>query len=1154
MNIVEGRVSGITFSNETTSYYVIRLQPKAGPMETIRGTFIGPKIQVGSSLRVKGNYESHPKYGRQLSVLEFEIIKEHNRDGIIRYLTNYVPSIGPVTAGKLFTLFGVELLEILEKTPDRIHEAQFLTKAQRDSILAEWSISSISRTLSVFLISLGLNSNQVKSVLSKFDLEKAENTIKENPYVLAQCAGIGFVTADSVAMNLGIDPDSPFRVMAIIEYAISDMIQSNGHVWVLSKDIRNHISDRIFKKSGIQSFSSGRYVPDHLYYKAISDLEKSDRIVFEGDKIYLKEDWVFETESANYVKEKLSVKPFEFKDIDGFLAEFQARKQITLAPEQLRAIDCLKESRFVVISGYPGTGKTLVTSAIVELFEKHNLTYSLMSPTGIAAKRMSQVTGRPAATIHRSLGYKNHEWTFNARNKYMTDAVIVDESSMVDLSVFHKLISALPSSTILVMVGDAAQLPSVRNGDVLRSLHKSLSVPYVQLENIFRQGKTSDIVKVAHQMLRGESIDTSFQKGSEVLFINTNPDDVILEIKKLSALLKEKGSSFQIMAPVYDGDLGVNNLNCELRNVLNQEYDENLKIKNGDSHFYEGDRVMVSKNNYDRMLFNGDTGKINKINIKTGEVEVKIFDWFDQDSTVNRYHDQTFVYKIDEFRSSFRIAYVTTVHRCLSPNTIVETPSGLCRIVDIPDTGEISTPNGRSGYINKVSNPEQKMLRVTTRDGYELEMTLDHGIEVWDPESGTYVRKMGRELSPGDTLSLRLGGEWTDQPYRLLPPAPAMDHYLEKAYTTPSVLNEDMAEFLGIMTADGTLYEAGFRVVKSSSAVLDRFFELCVLLFGVSPKRKDHSGTGCVEVNSRFLSRWLMQIPGIQSNRKFVSDLILSSSLRVQSKFLRGLFENGTVSHYPQRGLVDRIELLIKEKSIFSDVKVMLLRFGIITGFGVRKRRTPDGHDNPYHTIYIYGSQVRKFANLIGFIDPVKKSRSLLPYGKDQHYQVPVSKYEALSIRNANGGNSFFTNSNKNVLYRQRMSRHQLSNMLDRVTSETDESIRLRHRLNFHHSKIKSIDEFRGPSFCVEVPDGNKFIQNGFCGYNCQGNEYDFVILPMTKKYGIMLYRNLVYTALTRAKKKVFVFGDCSAFQLASNNERDLTRNTSLHEYIDSTK
>lgn len=661
---VEGKVTGITFSNEASSFYILKVQTPNGS-ESVRGTLFGPKIIVGMSGKFNGKYEEHPKYGRQFSASDFELTRERSRQGIINYLSNYVPSIGTVTAGKLYAHFGDDLLEMLEKTPERIHEAKFLTKLQCESILSEWSVASSSRTLSVYLISLGLHANQIKAVLSHFKvLEGTEDQIRTNPYILTECAGIGFPTADNVALQTGISPDSPLRVRSMVSFVIRELTTNEGHVWVTSKQIRTFISDRLFRKYNISQFSSGASIPDSLYYKTIAQLEADDKIRCVGEKIYSKIDWVHESGCGDILRDKLATRAFQFGDITGFLQDFEDRKKLKLAPEQRTAIEALGKSRVVVVSGYPGTGKTLVTSAFVELFEKHNLTYNLLSPTGIAAKRMSQVTGRTASTIHRALGYqRDGSWQFNELNKFHTDAVIVDESSMVDLAVFYNLISALKTETILVLVGDAAQLPSVRNGDVLRSLQKSVNIPFVQLENIYRQDKASDIIKVAHQMLKGDSIDTSFRKDSEVLFFNLHEDDVIPELKRMSTLLKSKAANFQVMAPIYDGLLGVNNLNVELRHVLNPDYSPEIKIKNGDVDFHEGDRVMATKNNYEKMLFNGDAGKIQRINTKAGEVEVKIFDWFDQEATVNQYHDVVFTFKIEEFRSMFRVGYVTTVHR-----------------------------------------------------------------------------------------------------------------------------------------------------------------------------------------------------------------------------------------------------------------------------------------------------------------------------------------------------------------------------------------------------------------------------------------------------------------------------------------------------------
>jgi exodeoxyribonuclease V alpha subunit len=317
------------------------------------------------------------------------------------------------------------------------------------------------------------------------------------------------------------------------------------------------------------------------------------------------------------------------------------------------------------VSGFPGTGKTLLVSAFVHLFEKMNFHYTLMSPTGIAAKRLSQVTCKPASTIHRSLGYKvDGTWEFNKNNKFHVDAVIVDEMSMVDMATFYNLITALPKDTVVIMVGDSAQLPSVGAGFVLQNLMNCETVCHTALTRIYRQEEASDIVKIAHSMLKNESIDTSFSKDSEFVFLNYDRDEVIGQICDLSAVLKEKGRNFQVIAPVYDGTLGVNNLNKELRDVLNPDASDKKSafIKQGEVDICEGDRVMVIKNNYELAVFNGDVGKVTKISLKNNEVEVKIFNWFD--STTGRYTDKFLTLKVDEARSLLKVAYACTAHKC----------------------------------------------------------------------------------------------------------------------------------------------------------------------------------------------------------------------------------------------------------------------------------------------------------------------------------------------------------------------------------------------------------------------------------------------------------------------------------------------------------
>jgi exodeoxyribonuclease V alpha subunit len=245
------------------------------------------------------------------------------------------------------------------------------------------------------------------------------------------------------------------------------------------------------------------------------------------------------------------------------------------------------------------------------------------------------------------------------------DAVIVDEMSMVDSATFYHLITAIPSTTVVVLVGDPAQLPSVGAGYVLNNLMRSSYISHVSLTQIYRQEEQSDIVGVAHSILAGRSVNTTFNDKSEFVFLPFDRDSVLSEICKLTAIMKGKKTNFQVIAPMYDGDLGVNNLNSRLRGVLNSEFISGRasKIKHGTSDLYEGDRVMIIKNDYDRMIFNGDVGKVQRISIRDDKVDVRVFDWFDHESQSPRYIDKVFTFTIEEARFLLKVAFACTAHK-----------------------------------------------------------------------------------------------------------------------------------------------------------------------------------------------------------------------------------------------------------------------------------------------------------------------------------------------------------------------------------------------------------------------------------------------------------------------------------------------------------
>lgn len=672
MEELESKIVGILFSNTKTGFYILKTEKAEGKkIISVKGNFIGIPIKIGLRAKFVGKYENHEKYGMGFIAQSCEIIQEKNLAGIINYLVSHVPSIGPITANKLYSHFGEEILKILGDDISQIYSVPFLTKTQAKSIFDEWSVSSENRNTSIFLSNLGMSSNQIRSVITKFGVAGLKKKIEDDPYCLFSCNGVGFQTADSVARKLGVGQDDPKRIESIIKFSISEIQASEGHVFVKSNQINDFIQKKLFKRYPIDRFSFGDYLPSHIFYNSISSMVSKNELHLNDDSIYLKTPWIEESESVTNLVSKLKSAPRQFGSLDELILNFEKERKLTLSEDQKKAILKLNESRVLVISGFPGTGKTLLISAFVYIFQHLKLDYSLMSPTGIAAKRLSQVTGKPASTIHRAFGYKTDgEWEFNSLNKYKSDVIIIDEMSMVDSTIFHRLITSIDESTCLIMVGDADQLPSVGYGDVLRSLMRSNCVPKFSLNKIYRQDKKSDIVRISREILFGNDIKTSFDKSSEVLFIQRDEESVIDEIKTLSSVLKSKSLNFQVIAPVYDGELGVDNLNRSLRSILNDSYSDDASdspvLKIGESEMRIGDRVMVVKNDYQRMIYNGDIGKIQNISFKEDEISVKIFDWFNHESILEKKSDKIFTFKIEEARSALKVSYATTTHKVQS--------------------------------------------------------------------------------------------------------------------------------------------------------------------------------------------------------------------------------------------------------------------------------------------------------------------------------------------------------------------------------------------------------------------------------------------------------------------------------------------------------
>ncbi len=671
------KVTSVIYSNHSNGFYIFKakfndtsefddypdLLDKNDNI-SVRGQFFGVKIEPGVKVSIKGSVDKHPKYGYQIHALSCNIIPDSGKIGVVKYLVSNVKSIGPITAEKLYDFFGEDLINVLNDSPERISEAGFLNKSQISSIIAEWSNSNCNRSVVIFLTDNGLNTKQVKSFLSSFRIDSGTlELIKKNPYILFDVNGIGFGSIDRIALNLGFDVLNESRIKCMILHSINEVNFQNGNMFTDSDTIKNYINSKFFTDSNL---------PSTVFYDALKALEVDDKIKYyntsDGRRcLYISSDFEYENGASSFLAKLIGSPNFSKEQVESSINKYEAENDIILSDQQKSAFHMLSEHKVCVITGYPGTGKTLLISAIVKMLKYNSIDFSLMSPTGIAAKRISQVTGVPATTIHRGLGYNpiSDTWMFNQDNRFQSSVVIIDEMSMIDARLFHTLLKSLSENTTLVMVGDDAQLPSVGSGSVLSQLielGKDNIIGHVKLTDIYRQQKLSSIITTAHSILKNEPIDIKIDSQSEITYIPCNKESILGHITNLASVLFEKKRNFQVIAPMYNGINGVNNLNENLREILNTDFEyESPKVKIGEVDIYIGDRVMIVKNDYQNGVYNGDVGKVTNISLKDDKITIKVFNWYDSEN--NSYHDKTIEFNIAESRDKLKVAYAVTVHK-----------------------------------------------------------------------------------------------------------------------------------------------------------------------------------------------------------------------------------------------------------------------------------------------------------------------------------------------------------------------------------------------------------------------------------------------------------------------------------------------------------
>jgi exodeoxyribonuclease V alpha subunit len=646
-------VDRITFHSEQSGYYVLKTSSTKFPEGvTVVGNF--GIIQPGEEIRVYGTWTCHPTFGMQFHAFKYTILKPATLKGIEKYLgSGMIKGIGPATAKKLVETFGIDTLEIIENEPERLTECQGIGPGKAEIIASGWFLQRAIQDVMIFLQGHGISPAYATRIYRKYDRD-AVRKVSENPYILAhEVPGMGFKKADAIAAEFGITGNDPRRIRAGILYILANVTRE-GHLFLTATELLRHASEVL----QIDDETEIRAAIQRLRQeKAIVIRELDEKML-----CYLPPDYRAEEGSVDTICELLAFgrEVPRQKMLDSLSKAF-AGHGLSLSDTQQLAVESSLTKGLLIITGGPGTGKTTTLKAVVSAHQALKRKVLLASPTGRAAKRLAEVSGFSASTIHRLLEYSPQEHGFkrNREQPLECDTLVIDEASMIDMMLFYQLIQAVRPGSSLVLVGDADQLPSVGPGLVLNQLIESGVVPVVKLESVFRQAETSTIVRNAHLINQGHMPQLTVPDGknrSDSYFVHAEDPDRALALLQ-NIVQKSLPSSFgydsindiQVLTPMNRGKLGATNLNQVLQAVLNPPSEEKNEIEHLNRIFRCGDKIIQLKNNYDLEVFNGDVGKIVEIDPEEQEAVVE----FPQGRVVFQASDL-----IDT-----ALAYAVTVHK-----------------------------------------------------------------------------------------------------------------------------------------------------------------------------------------------------------------------------------------------------------------------------------------------------------------------------------------------------------------------------------------------------------------------------------------------------------------------------------------------------------
>lgn len=645
---LSGSVESILYRNDENGYTVLSIRPIAEQQNDDRRITVVGKcatVWVGEELTAEGVWIEDPRFGRQFKAERITCIAPTSTEGICRFLSSgLIRGIGPKLAEAIVNRFGTDTIQILDHRPDRLREVPGLGKKKCDQIRKSWSDQRQSHDVMIYLQSQGIGTAMSARIWRRYGAD-AIAIVKRNPYRLAEeVRGIGFLTADQIALRMGIAKDSEMRAQAGLLHCLNRAAEDDGHVFLRQSELFLMTNETLD-------------IPVERLAEALNADAERGVVTLEEDRVYLAEHFKDELQMAHRLAKLLREKPaFRPIQADKAVSWAEQRMGISLASAQWRALMMALENKVSIITGGPGVGKTTIIKALASVYHFRKLRVFLAAPTGRAAKRMTESTGYPATTLHRLLKYQpqNGRFLYDLSNRLQGDVFILDESSMLDASLTRAFLNALPDTAVLIFVGDTDQLPSVGAGNVLADMIASEVIPCTHLTTIFRQDASGLIVRNAHHVNQGEPFEKAAPGVESDFYFMEAMDPAKIQEMLLKMMTQRIPAKFgfdplqdvQVLTPMRRADLGTDRLNMLIQQRMNPSGET---IWRGSTPFRKGDRVMQIANNYDKDVFNGDVGIIAAV---------------DEDTrTLTICYDGRYVnYQADEL-DELTLAYATSIHK-----------------------------------------------------------------------------------------------------------------------------------------------------------------------------------------------------------------------------------------------------------------------------------------------------------------------------------------------------------------------------------------------------------------------------------------------------------------------------------------------------------